>query len=112
MCLSAEWRVLEEHFNSLCINVPHNHQFIIDKLKLIPQLVQDGGEQLSKLMSSSADDRKINERIITYLVITLCYNGSDTDLVRLCDVMKKLIDPSDTPTSIQQIRCGMYIYSV
>lgn len=108
MCLSAEWRVLEEHFNPLCIILPHNHQFIIDRLKLIPQLLQDGGEQLSKLILSSADDRKINERIITYLVIKLCYNGSD-DLVRLCDVMKKLIDSPDTPTSLQQIRCGMYI---
>ena len=59
--------------------------------------------------SSSADIRKNNERIITYLIVKLCYNGSDTDLT-LRDVMNELIDSTDTPTCVQQIRCGMYSY--
>ena len=111
MCFSADWRVLGEHFNSLCNTLPHNYQLTIDKLKTIPQLLKYGGEQLSKLISSSsADVRKINEKIITYLIVKLCYNGSSTSLVRLCDVMDELIDSTDTPTFVQKLRCGMYVY--
>ena len=91
---------MEDHFQSLCSVLPHNYQLTIDKLKTIPQLLKDGGEQLSKLISSSsADVRKINEKIIK-----LCYNDSDTGLVRLCDVMDESIDSTNTPTGMQQIR--------
>ena len=107
MCLSAEWRVLEQHFNLLCTNLPHNHQLIINQLKPISQLFKDGDKQLSRLISLSADVTRINEKIITYLIVKLCYNGSDTDLVRLCDVMKGVIDSSDAPTCVQKVRCGM-----
>ena len=70
---------MEDHFQSLCSVLPHNYQLTINKLKTIPQLLKDGGEQLSKLISSSsADVRKINEKIITYLIVKLCYNDSDT----------------------------------
>ena len=107
MCLSIEWRVLGEHFNLLC-NTLLNYQLIIDKLKTIPQL-KDGGKHLSKLISSSSSDvRKINEKLITYLIIKLCYNGSDTSLLRLCDIMDELIDSTDAITCVQQIRWGMY----
>ena len=105
--LCAEWRVLEEHFNSLCNSLPHNYQLTIDKLMAIPQFKD--GEQLNKMItSSSADVRKINEKILTYLIVKLCYNGSDTDSVTLtCDVMDKLINSTDnTPTCVQQIRHG------
>ena len=103
MCLSIEWRIVEDHFKSLCSVLPHNYQLTTDKLKTIPQLLKDGGEQLSKLISSSSspDVRKINEKIITYLIVKLCYNDSDTRLVRFCD-------STDTTTGIQQIRCGEY----
>ena len=74
------------------------------------QIVKDEGEQLSKVMTSSSTDvRKINEKIITYLIAKICYTGCDTGLVRLCDVMDKLTDPTGTPTCLQQIRHGMYI---
>ena len=73
---------------------------MIDKLKTIPQLKE--GEQLSKLITSSTDVRKI----ITYLIVKLCYNGSDTDLASICDVMEELIDSTNTATCVQQIRCG------
>ena len=110
MCLSADWRFLEEHFNSLCNNLPDNYQSTIDKLKTIPQLFKDG-EVLSKMIatSSSSDVRKINEKILTYLIVKLCYNGSSTNLVRSCDVMdESFINSTDTPTCVEQIRCGMY----
>ena len=73
-------------------------------------MVRDG-EQLSRLISSSAGV-KINEKIITYLIVKLCYNGGDVAaLVGLCDMMDKLIDSTDTPTCIQEIRHGMYVHS-
>ena len=50
--------------------------------------MKDGGEQLSKLISSSP--AKIKEKIITYLIVKLCYNDSDTSLVR-CSVMDKSV---------------------
>ena len=104
---------MEDHFQSLCCVLPHNYQLTIDKLKTIPQLLKDGGEQLSKLISSSsADVRKINEKIITYLIVKLCYNDSDTSLVRLCDVMDESIDSTDTPTGMQQIRYCEYMLSL
>ena len=110
MCLSIEWRIVEDDFKSLCSVLPHNYQLTIDKLKTIPQLLKDGGEQLSKLISSSSPDvRRINERIITYLIVKLCYNDSNTSLVRLCDVMHESIDSTNTTTGIQQITCGEYI---
>ena len=106
VCLSAEWRALE-HFHSLCNTLPCHHHLIIDKLKTVPQLIKDEGEQLSKLITSSSTDvTKINEKIITYLILKLCYSGSGNSLVRLCDVMDELIDPTETPICVQQIRHG------
>ena len=59
--------------------------------------------------SSSSDARKINEKILTYFIVKLCYNGSGTSLVSPCDVMdESWIDSTDTPTCVEQIRCGMY----
>ena len=102
MCLSIEWRIVEDYFKALCSVLPHNYQLTTDKLKTISQLLKDGGEQLSKLVSSSSSDvRKINEKIITYLIVKLCYNESDTRLVRFRD-------STDTTTRIQQIRSGEY----
>ena len=111
MCLSIEWRIVEDHFKSLCSVLPHNYQLTIDKLKTIPQLLKAGGEQLCKLISASSPDvRRINERIITYLIVKLCWNDSNNSLVRLCDVMDESIDSTDTTTGIQQIRYGEYIH--
>ena len=107
MCLSTGWRVLEKHFNTLCSSLPRNYQLTMDKLNAIPQLLQDGGEQLSNWISSSlsTDVRKINEKIITYLIVKLCYNDDDTSL---CD---ELI-ASTIPSCEQQIMCGKYIMCV
>ena len=107
MCLFTEWRVLTEHFNSLCNNLP---QLTFDKLQNLTKKLNVEGEQLSKLITSSSTDiRKINEKIITYLIVKLCYNGSDTSLMRVCDVMDELIDPTGTFTCVQQFRHGVYI---
>ena len=111
MCSSAEWRVLTEHFNSLRNSLPYNYRSTIAKLRNMAKMIKGEGERLSKLIkSSSTDVRKINETIITYLIIKSCYNGSGISLVRLCDVMDELIDPTGTPTCVQQIKHGMYNY--
>ena len=110
MCLSVELSVLIEHFNSLCNTLPYNYQLTIDKLRNMVEIIKDEGEQLSKLITSSSNDvRKANEKIITYIIVKLCYNGSDNSLVRLCDVMDELIDPTSTATCVQQIRQGKYV---
>ena len=96
--LFLEWRKLEEQLKSLCNIPPHNYH---ERLKSIPELLKDGGEQLSKLISSSP--AKINEKVITYLIVKLCYNDSDTSLVR-CSVMDKSVDLTDK----QEIRFGTY----
>ena len=105
----SEWRVIEKHYISLCNTLPCNCQLIINKLCAIPMLFKDGREQFSKLMSSLTDSRNFSEKIITFLIIRLCYcnNGNSTSLVKLCDVMDELIDPTGTPTCMQQIRSGM-----
>ena len=76
----------------------------------MPQLFNDA-EQLSKMITSSSSDvQKINEKILTYLIVKLCYNGSSISLERLCDVMdESLINSTDTPCCVQQTR-GMYVY--
>ena len=66
--------------------MPHNYH---EKLPNIPELLRDGGEQLSKLISSSPV--KINEKIMTYLIVRLCYNDRNTGLVR-CSVMDESVD--------------------
>ena len=106
--------MIEDNFQSLCNILPHNYQLTIDKLKTIPQLLKDGGEQLSKLISSSssADARRINLKILTHLIVKLCYNDSDTSLVRLCDVMNESIDSTDTLTGMQQTRYCEYMYKM
>ena len=100
---------MTRQFSSLCNTVPHNYQLTIDKLRNMVQIIKDDGEQLTKLIISCTDVRKINEKIITYFIIKLCYSGSDTSLVRFCDVMDELIDPTGIPTCVQKIRHGMYI---
>ena len=104
--LSVEWRVLEKKFNTFCNNLPHNHQLTVDKLTVIPEFLKDGGEQLSKLIASSLsiDVRKLNEKIIAYIIVKSCYNDSSTSLVRLCD---ELIDSTDSSTNVQQNSYGM-----
>ena len=104
----SEWGILEDQFYSLCNTPPYNCQLNIDKLKVIAQLNQDGKAQISKLISSSTDVRETNKKIITYLIVKLCYNGSDTDLARLCDVMKEMNDSTNTAICTQHITCGKF----
>jgi len=103
--------MLERYFNSLCNALPHNYQLFIAKTKSILQLLKDEGQQLSKISSSSDDIRKINEKIITYLVVKLCYSGSSNGLVSFSDVMNKLIQSTDSTSCVRPIGYGKFIYS-
>ena len=105
LCSPAEWRLLGKHFHSLCNTLPH-------KLKAVPLLSKDGEEQLNKMIlsSSATNVGKINQKIITYFIVKLCYSGNSTKLVRLSDVIGELIVSTDTHTSIQQIRSGTYVH--
>ena len=109
MCISIDWILLEKSFQTLCSVIPHNH--ISDIGISMPKLLKDGGEQLNKLISSSSpsDVRKINKKIIAYLIVKLCYSDSDTSEVRVCDVIDESIDSTDTPTGVQQIKHGTYV---
>ena len=101
-----------DHFASLCDTVSHDYHLTIEKLKMMPSLLVDEREQLVKLISSSSsvDDRRISNKIITYLIVKLCYNySSSSTLIRLCNVMDELIDPKDSAVCLQQIRYGKYI---
>ena len=114
MCLFADWGVLDEYFNSLCNKLPYNYHLTLDKVKAIPQPLQDDRKQLSKLISSSANVKEINEKIITYLIIKLSYKGGSTDLVTLHNLVDEMIDSTDIPipyTCVQQIQYGIYVYT-
>ena len=106
--LFSEWGFLEDQFYSLCNTPPYNCQLNTDKLKVIAQLNQDGKAQISKLISSSTDVRETNNKIITYLIVKLCYNGSDTDLAKLCDIMKEMNDSTNMTICVQHITCGKF----
>ena len=100
---------MTKQFNSLCHTLPYNYQLSIDKLRNMVQMIKDDGEQLKKWITSSTDVRKINEIIVTFVIIKSCYSGSDpSSLVKFCDVMDELLDPTGTPTCVQKIRYGTY----
>ena len=78
----------------------------------MPNSLIDGREQLIKLLSSSSsvDGTRISNKIITYLIVKLCYNNSSSStLERLCNVMDELIDPKDSAVCVQHIRHGKYV---
>ena len=58
------------------------------------------------MISSSCEAQLINEKIVTFLIVKLCYNGSSDSLVGLCDVMDILIVSKQSIGCVQQVRCG------
>jgi len=86
--LYAGWTILSEHLDN-CL--PDDYQFTLLKLKSLSQLSNDDHQQLGTMISSSCEAQLVNEKIVTFLVAKLCYNGSSDSLVGLCDVMDSLI---------------------
>jgi len=60
------------------------------------------------MISSSHDAKLINEKIVTFLITKLCYNGSSDSLIGLCDVMDNLIESDQSASCVQQVTCGEY----
>ena len=96
-------------FPVLCKSLPADYQSTIEKLKRLPEFV--GSEQqiqLDSLMPTTLMDVKmINERIITFLVVTLSYNSNSGGMTRFSDIMDKLVGSSSCQ---QEIRWGMVEY--
>jgi len=82
------------------------------KLKSVPQLSNDDHQQLGTMISSSCEPKLVNEKIIAFLIVKLCYNGSSDSLMGLCDVMDNLIESNQSVSCIlQQVTCGEYFIS-
>ena len=110
----TEWTILDDYFSLLCNCLPDDYQSTLIKLKSLPHLSNDDHRQLDSMISSSHEVQLVNEKIVTFLIVKLCYNGSSSDLVGLCDVMDNLIVSKQSASCVQQVRYGeiiiMYMY--
>ena len=102
----VDWAILDEHFSQLCNCLPDDYQSTLVKLKNAPQLSDDDHQQLGTVISSSCEAILVNEKIVTFLIVKLCYNGSSGSLVGLCDVMDNLVDSDQSASCVQQFTCG------
>ena len=109
--LIAEWSIVDTFFSPLCDCLPQDYQSTIEKLKSFPQFAgAEHQHQLKSLIPATLTDIDvINEKILTFLVMNLCYDTNSGGITRLCDVMEQLIEFSESTTCIQEIRCGMYV---
>ena len=105
-----EWSIVDTFFSPLCDCLPQDYQSTIEKLKSFPQFVgSEHQHQLRSLIPATLTDIDvINEKILTFLVMNLCYDTNSGGITRLCDVMEQLIEFSESSSCIQEIRCGMY----
>ena len=97
---------LDEHFTQLCTSLPDDYQSTLVKLKSVPQLSDDDHQQLGAMISSSCEAILVNEKIVTFLIVKLCYNGSSGSLVGLCDVMDNLVESDQSASYVQQVGSG------
>ena len=99
-------QLLESVFSLLCNCLPDDYQSTLVKLKSIPQLSEDDHQQLGTMISSSCEAILVKEKIITFLIVKLCYNGSGGSLVVLCDVMSNLIESEELIHCVREALCG------
>ena len=90
----------------MCNCLPDDYQSTLVKLKSVPQLSNDDHQQLGTMISSSCEAILVNEKIVTFLIVKLCYNGSSGSLVGLCEVMDNLVESDQSASCVQQFRCG------
>ena len=60
------------------------------------------------MIPSSSGAQLVNEKVVTFLMEKLCYNGSSNSLVGLCDVMDNLVESDQSGGCVQQLRCGKH----
>ncbi|XP_065885277.1 uncharacterized protein [Dysidea avara] len=104
---ASEWTILDDYFSLLCNCLPDDYQSTLIKLKSLPHLSNDDHRQLDSMISSSHEVQLVNEKIVTFLIVKLCYNGSSSDLVGLCDVMDNLIVSKQSASCVQQVRYAL-----
>jgi len=103
----SDQATLNQYFHLLCNCLPDDYQSTLDKLKSISQLSNDDHQQLGTMISSSCEAQLVKERIVTFLVVKLCFNGNGDSLVGLCDVMDNLTKSGQSATRVQNNRSGM-----
>ena len=105
----TEWSIVDTFFSPLCDCLPQDYHSTIAKLKSFPQFAgMEHQCQLNSLIPPALTDISvINEKILTFLVMNLCYNTNSGGITKLCDVMEQLIEFSECPSCVQEIRCGM-----
>ena len=104
----SDQATLNQYFHLLCNCLPDDYQSTLDKLKSISQLSNDDHQQLGTMISSSCEGQLVNEKIVTFLIVKLCYNGSSDSLGGLCDVMDNLVETDQSASCVRQLRCGKW----
>jgi len=105
----TDWTILDEHFSLLCNCLTDDYQSTLIKLKSLPQLSNDDHQQLDSMVSSSSslyEVQLVNEKIVTFLIVKLCYNGSGSGLVGLCDVLDNLTVSKQSASCVHLVRYG------
>ena len=103
----SDWSLLDHYFPLLSNCLPDDYQSTLVKLKGVHQLSDDDHQQLGTMISSSSCEAVlVNEKIVTFLIVKLCYNGSSGSLVGLCDVMDNLVESDQSASCVQQLRSG------
>ena len=74
--------------------MPDDYQSTIEKLRLLPQLLgTEQQHQLNSLVPATLTDVKmINEKIITFIVITMSFSSNSGGMTKLCDIMDELTE--------------------
>ena len=108
LCCFSDQQVLNQYFTLLCNCLPDDYQSTLVKLKSVPQLSDDDHQQLGTMISS-CEAILVNEKIVTFLIVKLCYNGSSGSLVGLCDVMDNLVEVDQSTSCVQQVRSGKLV---
>ena len=99
--------MLDHYFPLLCKCLPDDYQSTLEKLKSLPRLSTNDHQQLGTMISS-CEAQLVNEKIVTFLIVKLCYNGSSDSLVELCDVMDNLVETDQSAGCVQQLRSGKW----
>ena len=107
MIFFPDWTILDEIFYLLYNFLPDDYQSALLKLKNIPQLSNDDHQQLDTMISSSCEAQLVNEKIVTFLIVKLCYNGSGGSLDGLSDVMDNLIQSDLSVGCLEGVKNGM-----
>ena len=106
LCLfTTECTILDENFYLLCNCLPDNYQSTLVKLKSLPQISNEDHQQLDTMVSSSPV-QLANEKIVTFLIVKLCYNGSTGSLAEFCDVMDNLVESDELADCVREVLCG------